>query len=216
VSTLRRHDLVWLDSRFDAGAFVASAEHAVFARNWVKQNRPLVVTRQPESQDTSQVALGFTLPPMRTRISLCIPGTAIIRNTRPLPLADTIAHAPASWREGMYQLLRLCEETCAVARVYGSLSSQIATAENYLDAASDLDLLIECNENTQLHILLAALEAFSSHTPRIDGEILMPTGWAVAWRELAAAIRTGTPHQVLAKSDRETRLIPVSQFFTSR
>jgi len=116
----------------------------------------------------------------------------------------------------MHQLLRLCEETCAVARVYGSLSSQIATAENYLDAASDLDLLIECNENTQIHILLAALEAFSSQTPRIDGEILIPAGWAVALRELAAAIRTGTPHQVLAKSDRETRLIPVSQLFTSR
>lgn len=214
---LRRHDLVWLDSSIAVGSFAAAAEHTDDVRGWVKQGRPLVVARQSDAlaRQADQLMLGFTLPsaPMRTRISLRAPRAAIIRHTRPLLLLNVIDHAPSNWRATISSLHALCEKMGAVARVYGSLSSQAVTGENYLDAASDLDLLLECGEKTQLHSLLAALETFPLHTPRTDGEIFAPTGWAVAWRELAAAIRTGTPRQVLAKSDCETRLIPVDQFF---
>lgn len=214
---IHRHDLVWLDPGVDAGQFAANAEHAHCARDWVKRGRPLVVASQPDpaTRQADQLILGFTLPsaPARKRIALCAPRAAIVRHSRPLSLVDAIGHAPRSWRAGMFSLQALCAQTGAVPRVYGSLSSQTFTGASYLDEASDLDVLLECSEATRLHELLAALETFPLQTPRIDGEILAPTGWAVAWRELAGAIRAGTPRQVLAKSDCETRLIPVDQLF---
>lgn len=217
TAPFRRHDLVWLDPAVDAGRFVAAAEHVDCTRNWVKQGRPLVVARQPEAvaRQTDPLILGFTphSTPTRKRIILRVSRAVIVRHSRPLLLLDAIDHAPRSWRAGIYSLHALCAKTGAVPRVYGSLSSQVFTGAGFLDAASDLDLLLECSEATQLHALLAALEAFPLQTPRIDGEILAPTGWAVAWRELAGAIRAATPRQVLAKSDCETRLIAVDQLF---
>ena len=217
TAPFRRHDLVWLDHAVDAGRLAAAAEHVDCARNWVKQGRPLVLARQSEAAagQADPLILGFTAhsTPTRKRITLRVPRAAIVRHSRPLLLLDAIEHAPRSWRPGMYSLHTLCAKAGAVARVFGSLSSQAYTGASFLDAASDLDLLLECSAATQVHALLAALEAFPLPTPRIDGEILAPTGWAVAWRELAGAIRAGTPKQVLAKSDCETRLIAVDQLF---
>lgn len=217
ATPLHRHDLVWLDPSIDAGELTASAEHARYARDWMERGWPLVVARQSEPipEQGNLLALGFTLPsaPVRKRIALCAPRAAILRHSRPLSLMDAINHAPRSWRAGMFSLQALCAETGAVPRVYGSLSSQAFTGTSYLDAASDLDLLLVCSEATQHLELLAALETFPRLSPRIDGEILMPTGWAVAWRELAEAVRAGAPRQVLAKSDHETRLIPVDELF---
>ena len=216
MQSLRRHDLVWLGPASDAGAFAVVAEQAEHARNWVQQGRPLVVARQSDAE-ANQLNLGFTLPsaPLRTRISLRAPRTAIIRHARPLLLPDAIGHAPHSWRDGMSSLHELCTKAGTVARVYGSLSSQAYTGEIYVDTASDLDLLLECGEHTKLNELLAALQSFPAQTLRIDGEILAPTGWAVAWRELAAALRSATPCKVLAKSDCDARLISVEQFFNT-
>jgi phosphoribosyl-dephospho-CoA transferase len=216
---LRRHDLVWLDPAIDAGVF-ASAEQAEHARSWVQQGRPLVVARQsePATKQEDLLNLGFTLPsaPVRTRISLRAPRAAIIRHTRPLLLPDAIGHAPHNWRDGMSSLHDLCTKAGAVARVYGSLSSQAYTGEIYVDAASDLDLLLECRADTKLDELLAALESIPLQALRIDGEILAQSGWAVAWRELAAALRSVAPCKVLAKSDRDARLIPLEQFFAAQ
>lgn len=216
---LRRHDLVWLDPAIDAGAFAAAAQ-AEHARSWVQQGRPLVVARQsePAIKQEDQLNLGFTLPsaPARTRIALRAPRTAIIRHSRPLLLPDAIGHAPHSWRDGMSSLHELCAKAGTVARVYGSLSSQACTGEIYVDAASDLDLLLECSADTRLDELLAALQSFPLQPLRIDGEILATSGWAVAWRELAAAMRSVAPCKVLAKSDCDARLIPLEQFFAAQ
>ncbi len=166
------------------------------------------------SLDAQHIILGFTLPsaPARTRVTLRADRGAIIRHSRPLLLIDAMRHAPQNWLPGMNLLLALCKKTDTVARVYGSLSSEAFSGRQYLDAGSDLDLLLECNEDTKLRELLAGLEQFQQPIPNIDGEILSPSGWAVAWRELASALRTGAPREVLAKSDCDARLIPVTEF----
>lgn len=216
MNTLCRHDLVWLDSDLDVDSFAVDDEQAGLVHNWIKQGRPLVVARQcdPRVIASNQVVLGFTLPPLRTRVRVHAPRTAVTHTTRPLLLCDAMAYAPVSWLASMNRVQALCEKTAAVARVYGSLSSQAVTQDNYIDAGSDLDLLIECNKYTQVHELLMALEGLPSTMPRIDGEIFMSTGWSVAWRELAAAIRTGTPSDVLVKSDSETRMMRISDFLS--
>lgn len=216
MKTLQRHDLVWLDPDLDVGSFAVDDEHADLVRNWVKQGRPLVVARQcdPLATAACQLRLGFTLPPLRTRVSVRALKSAVSKTSRPLLLRDAMESAPGSWRASMSRLQALCDKTGAVVRVYGSLSNQAVTGDNYIDAGSDLDLLIECNQYTQVHELLMALESLPSSMPRIDGEIFMSTGWSVAWRELAAAIRTGAPSDVLAKSNTETRMMRISDFLS--
>lgn len=215
TSRLRRHDLVWLDPTIDAGLFAAIGQRDL-ARDWVHRAFPLVVARQSGNlmQEAGQIMLGFTLPsaPMRTRVLLRADRNAIIRHSRPLPLSEALQHAPSAWRAGLGSLHTLFERTGTEARVYGSLSSEIFTGMRYLDEASDLDLLLECGATTKLRELLAGLEDFSPQMPRIDGEVLSASGWAVAWRELASAVRAGTQRQVLAKSDREARLIATDAF----
>ena len=208
----RRHDLVWLDPAMHSAWFASDGE-ADPARTWIKRGFPLVVARQTEDHAclSDQIILGFTLPsaPVRTRVSLRANRAAIIRHARPLLLADAIDHAPKSWRDSLKLLHVLFTNTVTEARTYGSLSSQIFTGMNYLDEKSDLDLLLECGEITKLRELLLALESFSPNHPRLDGEIVFPSGWAVAWREFAVALRNGVPRKVLAKSDREISLVSV-------
>jgi phosphoribosyl-dephospho-CoA transferase len=214
-SRFQRHDLIWLDPKMDAGLF-AAANQADIARSWVTQGFPLVVARQSAAlaAGSNQIVLGFTLPsaPMRTRVTLYADRAAIVRHSRPLLLIDTIQHAPENWQAGLKKLHALFEKNCTVARVYGSLSSEVITGKPYIDAASDLDLLLEYGDADKLPELLAELENCSLSEPRIDGEILSASGWAVAWHELASALRTGAPRQVLAKSNCEVRLIPIDEF----
>jgi phosphoribosyl-dephospho-CoA transferase len=209
-----RHDLIWLNPEIDAGLFAVKGQEEL-AGNWVKNNFPMVVARQPEQlvNATKHIVLGFTLPsaPARTRVMLQADRAAIMLHRRPILLADAIQFAPEIWRENMLKLNALCTNFGVTVRVYGSLSTEIFTGNKYLDEASDLDLLLECNENTKLAELLFQLEHFAMH-PRFDGEILAPSGWAVAWRELATALRCGSPKQVLAKSVGEIRMLPVEHF----
>jgi phosphoribosyl-dephospho-CoA transferase len=214
-ASFRRHDLIWLDPQIGAQRFTTDGQTSV-VRDWARQRLPFVVTRQsgPVSENANQISLGLTLPsaPARTRVALCADRGAIIRHTRPLSLFDAMPHVPAGWRASLELVLLLAEKTRTAVRVYGSLSSQIFTGNSYLDAASDLDLLLECNADTNLHDLLGGLEDMPASGPRIDGEVMSQNGWAVAWRELAAALRTGMPRRVLAKSDCEVRLLDVDAF----
>jgi phosphoribosyl-dephospho-CoA transferase len=213
----RRHDLVWLDPDTDLAECVASAEHIEAAGNWIQQNWPLVVARQSDAAalQAGQMQLGFTLPsaPARSRIALRVPQAAIISYSRPLLLKDAIAYAPQSWRAPMSVVAEICAANAVVARVYGSLSTQAFTQKNYLDAASDMDVLFECSKDTQLHKLFAELQTLAGKSPRLDGEISATNGWAVAWRELAAALQAQPPVKLLAKSYSETRLLSVEQLF---
>ena len=56
---------------------------------------------------------------------------------------------------------------------------------------------------------LRILDPFADTHPRIDGELRVG-GWAVAWRELAAAVDAG--RSVLAKSDGAVRLMAADEF----
>jgi phosphoribosyl-dephospho-CoA transferase len=211
----QRHDLVWLDPDIVVSQH-ACQEHADTVRNWLKQGFPLVVARQSDEEaiKANQIVLGFTLPsaPSRTRVMFRVNLDAIIRHSRPILLSETINLAPENWRIGLNRLVALFEKHEIVARVYGSLSSEVLTGMRYLDEKSDLDLLLELGEGTNLRALLADLENFPLSLPRIDGEILSSSGWAVAWRELATAMRNGTSCKVLAKSFLEIRLLPIEDF----
>ncbi|HUX91785.1 MAG TPA: malonate decarboxylase holo-[acyl-carrier-protein] synthase [Gallionellaceae bacterium] len=216
----RRHDLVWLDPDTDVKTLLVSDEHADMARNWIQQSWPLVVARQPDeaARQAGLLQLGITLPssPARTRVALRVSQATIISYSRPLLLKDAIAYAPPAWREHLSAVSEICAAHAVEARVYGSLSTQAFTGKNYLDAASDVDVLFECSKKTTLQKLLDELQALEMEPLKIDGEILTLSGWAVAWRELATALQKNTSVILLAKSYSEARLLRLDQLFSQQ
>jgi phosphoribosyl-dephospho-CoA transferase len=72
----------------------------------------------------------------------------------------------------------------------------------YLTPASDVDLLVRPRDAVELRSALALLAASGpAGAPRLDGEVQLPDGRGVAWRELAAR-----PDRVLVKSARGVAL----------
>lgn len=214
ATVFHRHDLVWLDPDLELEQCLGDKNNMQLASHWVACGRPLVVARQPGEDGSSAgaLSLGFTTPPplTRKRVALAVPRGGVVRHSAPLTLAEALPHAPL-WQEPLRRLAAVCSDHGAVAKVYGSLSWQAHTGCSYLTEKSDLDLLLVCGNQTRLLSLFAALDSFADTGPRLDGEVLSPTGWAAAWRELAAALhRAGST--VLAKSDYQTRLLTVDSF----
>jgi phosphoribosyl-dephospho-CoA transferase len=212
---VQRHDLVWIDPDLDILQYSPDPEYASFARDWIAQGLPLVVARQPKQPVTGapHIALGLTLPPpaTRQRMSLYVPTEAILRHSGPLELGQSLAHAPL-WQDAIQQLLIVCKAAGVTPCVYGSLLWQTVSRYNYLTDTSDLDVLFVCNEVSDINLLVDSLAAFEESRPRLDGEILAPSGWAAAWREVTKAFKAGGSNRVLAKSSHEARLVSLDEF----
>lgn len=216
---VQRHHLVWLDPELDVATYIRDTGHTPFVREWVAQGHPFVAARQPRQTVTggAHIALGLTLPQpaVRQRISLSVPAGAILRQSGPLDL--TLATVPAPhWQELICRILDMCKTAHVTPCVYGSLLWETVGNCKYITDTSDLDVLFICNDSSDITLLLSSLIALDGSTPRLDGEILAPSGWAAAWREVLAAGKPGGSSMVLAKSDCEVRLISLDEFFTGK
>jgi phosphoribosyl-dephospho-CoA transferase len=89
------------------------------------------------------------------------------------------------------------------ARVYGSAAWQAVTGAVYLREDSDLDLLLTPTTGEQLRLALEILGSMAGARPRLDGEIALPDGRAVAWREAASESAT-----LLVKTLSDVSLVP--------
>lgn len=200
---LRRHQLVQLTP--EGWQTVLAQAHAESARpclaHWAAHDLPLVITRQPESAtDTEAIHLGLPAPTcwQRQRLSLVVARSAV-RAVSELPAAIDISGqlpdaAQAPWR-------RLCDQLGALglhAQVYGSHGWQHLTGLAYLRAQSDLDLFVPVPD-AQAADAAAALQAEAGiDSPRLDGELGLADGSAVAWREWRDW-RAGRVAQILVK-----------------
>jgi len=202
-----RHELVWLTP---AGWDAAPALAPCWQREW-----PAIV-RRAESDlgtDAGVVCLGIPLP-ARGRLALVASVADVARTAPPLALADVIGAAPPQWLAGLLALQR-----AAVGldlRVYGSLAMASLTGLPYLRADSDIDLLLRPATRSQLSAGLALLEQYAQLLP-LDGEIVFPSGEAVAWKEWLGAHgkrADGADHpgaRVLVKSLHALRLADPAQ-----
>jgi phosphoribosyl-dephospho-CoA transferase len=82
--------------------------------------------------------------------------------------------------------------------VYGSLAMQSLTGRSYVTQDSDIDLLCEPRSEKDLQYIVALLSRHARHLP-LDGEIVFPSGQAVAWKEWVGAMQKDTGARVLAK-----------------
>ena len=195
----QRNQLVWLcetawqallERDWDAQA------HSVL-QHWHMQQLPLVVCRQRVADSSTTISLGLPAPLQweRRKLALELPIKAIARLGN-FPLLRSLALTPEDAQQ--VQALLLHTDALKVpVQVYGSYGWQRLSALPCVRLGSDLDLLVHVsNLDTagQLVWLLKGLQLAC----RVDGELVFPGGWAVAWREYAQ-LRGGTVEQVLVK-----------------
>ena len=204
-----RHDWVYPpdDWRQQLAAPLAAEDEDALAR-WLAKRRPLVVARRREQDAPGLIRLGLALPGKR-RVSVVLPAGAVELRRPPPFLLDVIDAGAALWPEAMRDLAATVSRAAPDTRVFGSFAWQFFAADPayvYVTPASDIDLLLAPAHSAQLSNWIALLQDFESRwpAPRLDGEIVLPGGDFVAWREFAAR-----PKKVLVKGAGQVGLRPI-------
>ncbi|KQP72923.1 phosphoribosyl-dephospho-CoA transferase [Methylobacterium sp. Leaf113] len=218
MSPLARHDLLTVTpgawSRVLAGRpDLAEIPHLA---GWAERGWPVIARRRGPGEDAGLVAAGLPLPPAlgKRRIGLALdPGSVTPRPG--LTLTEAGGAAPAAWHPTIAALVAHGAAHGCVPRVFGGLLWQALTGLPYLSDTSDLDLLWPDSLDRAFlahasldRAFLGGLARIAGPAPmRLDGEICLPDGFAVNWRELHAA---GPDEAVLVKGLLRLELRPVA------
>ena len=198
VRVWHRHDLVRVPNEAWR-AFIATPQalspldgaQRTLIESWAIRGWPAIVRRRAECDAADALPIAVPLPPGfgKLRFAAVVPaGTAVAH--APVTLREAASHAPPDWQRPIEALLRLGEEVGLVPRVFGALLWQHMTGLAYLHPASDLDLLWPMTEamTAALPSLLAGLRAIDAvGSVKVDGEIVLPDGGGINWRELDRA-----------------------------
>lgn len=196
-----RHRRVWLAPDLGAAelAGLGDPTDAQAVVDWAQAGRPFIGRAAQPGDGAGRLPLGLALPPQprKRRLSFTVaPGTVRLVSAPPT-LGDALAHLPPRLREPAALLESRAFALGLPVYVFGSAFWQQASRLVYLTEHSDLDLLAcPLNAATARAWLQALAEVQADNAARLDGEIQLPSGEGVAWRELAAA-----PAQLLLKSD---------------
>ena len=180
---------------------------------WARRGWPVIVRRATNDDDPALVPVALPLPPAagKLRLAVQLPPEAIRERLPPLTLRAAREAAPLSWEPVVTALLALAELAGVEPRVFGSLLWQRLTGLGYLAATSDLDLLWPVADAACADRLVQRLASIAAESPvRLDGEILLPDGGGVQWREWH-----GGAAEVLVKTSAGVRLQPRPTLFSS-
>lgn len=202
-----RHDLLTVDPEAWATLLAArpDLDGVSLLAAWAERGWPVIVRRRVPGEDAARVPAGLPLPPAegKRRIGLAFDPAAV--SPRPGPTLAEVRHAaPPSWRPTLDALVAHGAAHGCVPRVFGGLLWQALTGLPYLSATSDLDLLWP---GPVTRTCLDGLARIERDAPmRLDGEIVLPDGFGLNWREVRAA---GPGDTVLAKGLERLELRPV-------
>lgn len=170
---------------------------------WPANDWPVVVRRQTASaqvQADNWLAVAISLPPRQNgdkpRLALQIRHNDVLRQRPALALLEMLdlleqnekfsRRTTATSAVDPHVVRKLSELASAAIdvplAVYGSWSWQAITALPFVRANSDIDVLFAPRSRRQLAQGLDLLQHFAKTLP-LDGEIVFPSGDAVAWRE---------------------------------
>jgi len=174
--------------------------------DWARLGRPIIVRRRMAGDGADDVPAALPLPPShgKRRIALSFPPGAALTALPPVLLRDAAPAAPAAWQPVIAALVEFGEGAGMTPCVFGALLWEHATGLPYLTAGSDLDLLWHVPDETAAGSLIRMLLRLDALGPvRLDGELVLPDGAGVNWRELAQESMTladGPAATVLAKT----------------
>ena len=185
---LHRHDLlrvnstVWdvlLRSRPDLAELPLVAD-------WARRERPVMVRRRMASDSGEGVPAALPLPPTygKRRLAFSLASDTGVVSLPPVLLREAAQAAPLAWHSIIGALLELGDISGTKPRVFGALLWQYATGLPYLREGSDLDLLWSVSDEGTATTLVTGLNRLERVSPiRLDGELTLPDGAAVNWRE---------------------------------
>ncbi|MNR83538.1 phosphoribosyl-dephospho-CoA transferase [compost metagenome] len=214
-----RHNRIWLSSRGWQHACAAVDQvHLADLQRWAENDWPLIVRRSDVGYEVETLAVGLALPPdpqsgKKIRIPLSVHPQDIARHEAPLLFAQAADALPAAWQAAFSALSHELVTAQLEFRVYGSLALQTITGLPYLTPNSDLDVLFYPCTHAQLQQGLQLLQDYAQRLP-LDGEIVFPSGHAVAWKEWAAAVQNPDKVKVMVKSMRTVNLLDVTSLLS--
>ncbi|WP_338844749.1 malonate decarboxylase holo-[acyl-carrier-protein] synthase [Massilia sp. W12] len=198
---MQRHDWLWLQPAAWHGVLAQAAQAGADWPElalWPQQAWPLVCARQTRP---GVLSAGLSLPPApdggKRRLSLQLAPDALLRSSAP-PLLSELTRSPDA-----PPALQHCAHRLHAwqLRVYGAHAWQWQTGLPYLHAGSDLDLLYYARSLDDLQAALrrwhACAQDCAQQGLRLDGEVILPDGAGLAWRECWQAMHSGG--QVLLK-----------------
>jgi phosphoribosyl-dephospho-CoA transferase len=187
---LRRHNLVRVEpAAWDAmlRCHPALLDLPVVA-DWARLGRPVIVRRRMVGDCVDGVPAALPLPPChgKRRLAFNFPAGAAVAAVPPVLLCDAARTAPTAWQSVVTAVLDIGDTVKITPRVFGALLWEHATGLPYLTAKSDLDLLWSISdEQTAVLLVERLLKLEAEGLVRLDGELEMPDGAGVNWRELA-------------------------------
>jgi phosphoribosyl-dephospho-CoA transferase len=201
---LRRHDLLRPDStEWDAmlRCHPGFADLPLVAE-WAQLNRPVIVRRRMVGDFVDSVPAALPLPPCfgKQRLAFSFSSGETVTALPSVLLCDAARTAPPEWQPVVGALLHLGDAIEIAPRVFGALLWQHATGLPYLSARSDLDLLWSISDERTALSLVERLVRLDAESPvRLDGELELPDGAGVNWRELAQS-RADPGDELLVKT----------------
>jgi phosphoribosyl-dephospho-CoA transferase len=205
----RRHDWVYLTDYWGRQlAASLSRENKDAVARWMARRRPLVVARRQAGDAPDLLRLGLALPGKK-RICVAVSADAVVMRRRPPLLLEVLKIGAGVWPDAMRELVATIGCAALDTRIFGSLAWQFFSADpaySYVTPESDIDLLLTPNSGDNLAAWIDLLQDFERRqpAPRLDGEIALPGGNFVSWREFAAR-----PKKILVKGADNVSLRPI-------
>jgi phosphoribosyl-dephospho-CoA transferase len=188
IESLQRHDLLRVDSVGWQQALahlphIAARPHV---REWASRGWPVIVRRYAPGDAADLIPVAISLPPPAGKpgVALALPVSSIVERLPAVAVSACRRQAPAAWRETLQSLLAIGERCGSAPAVFGSLLWQMLTGLTYLHERSDVDLLWRVTRAEQAQELVRLIAGCARSSPmRIDGELLLPDGAGMQWRE---------------------------------
>lgn len=202
-----------------ASAGSAPSQQRIAIGQWWRADWPAVIRRTDADAADHEVCLGIALPPDPTdgskmRIAFRAAKSEVKKILDPIRIGVAAATAPEAWRANLAALAAEAEHQGLSIRVYGSLALQALTGQHYVTSASDIDLLFYPAAVAQLETGIALLAAYRNVLP-LDGEIVFPSGQAVAWTEWLNAMQGAATPRVLVKGNNTVHLATMAELLHS-
>jgi phosphoribosyl-dephospho-CoA transferase len=203
MELLQRNQLVWLQAAAWQSILDApwDTQAMTILLHWAAAGLPLVIARKRADVAQERICVGLPAPTCweRRRLALDVASADVCKIGQ---FPDLSCFPP------LQSTLPVALRVRSI-RVYGSQGWQRMTGMNYVHSASDLDVLLDARSLRDAIDMVIALNAWNAPC-RLDGEVVFPTGHAVAWRELLQA-HGGAVTKVLVKHRDSATLMDLRQ-----